>query len=84
MTLVHTSMERRTNLSSPTETMIGEVPMYEDEPTLGLYVYICNLCGQPLPPESECNSGLHVGPDGKNQGQSVRSTDLVYLLRCVS
>ena len=41
-------------------------------------VYVCDLCGQPLAPGDECNSGLHVGPAGRRgkKGQAVLTTDL--------
>ena len=55
------------------------VPGYED-PGGGLYVYLCERCGQPLSgPHDLCNSALHVGADGLGIGRAVRSTELARL-----
>jgi hypothetical protein len=55
------------------------VPGYED-PGVGLYVYLCERCGQPLSgPHDRCNSALHVGADGLGIGRAVRSTELARL-----
>jgi hypothetical protein len=55
------------------------VPGYED-PSVGLYVYLCERCGQPLSgPHELCSSALHVGADGLGIGRAVRSTELARL-----
>jgi hypothetical protein len=55
------------------------VPGYED-PAVGLYVYLCERCGQPLSgPHDLCNNALHVGTDGLGIGRAVRSTELARL-----
>jgi hypothetical protein len=55
------------------------VPSYED-PGAGLYVYLCERCGQPLAgPRDLCQSVLHVGTDGLGTGRAVRSTELARL-----
>jgi hypothetical protein len=55
------------------------VPSYED-PRAGLYVYLCERCGQPLAgPHDLCQSALHVGSDGLGVGHAVRSTELARL-----
>jgi hypothetical protein len=55
------------------------VPVYEDLGT-GLYVYLCERCGQPLAgPHDFCLSALHVGSDGFGVGHAVRSTELARL-----
>ena len=59
-----------------TETMISAIPAFEDNPTEGIYIYLCDLCGQPLPPQKECNSGLHIGPLGGTRGKAIKSTEL--------
>lgn len=64
-----------------TEVFIGKASIYEDNPTAGIYVYLCNLCGQPMAPDRECNSGIHVGPNGGPKGKPVKSVDLVWNLR---
>jgi hypothetical protein len=57
------------------------VPGYED-PGVGLYVYLCERCGQPLSgPHDFCDSALHVGTDGLGTGRAVRSTELARLAR---
>lgn len=45
------------------------------------FVTVCHLCGQPLEPNEQCNSGAHVGPHGGRQGRSARSNDVVPELR---
>ena len=64
-----------------TETMLHEVPTYEDNPIEGVYVYLCDLCGQPLRPSAKCNSDLHVGPNGGKKGKAVKSTQMARNLR---
>jgi hypothetical protein len=55
------------------------VPVFE-EPEVGLYVYLCHRCGQPLAGQYDlCNSALHVGTDGLGIGRAVRSTELARL-----
>jgi len=55
------------------------VPAF-DEPQVGVYVYLCERCGQPLDgPHDLCNSALHVGTDGFGVGRAIRSTDLARL-----
>jgi hypothetical protein len=55
------------------------VPGYED-PSVGLCVYLCERCGQPLSgPHDLCSSALHVGADGLGIGRAVRSTELARL-----
>jgi hypothetical protein len=57
------------------------VPAFE-HPITGVYVYLCDRCGQPLAgPAERCNSALHVGPDGLGVGRAVRSTELAPLAR---
>jgi hypothetical protein len=57
------------------------VPAFE-HPTAGVFVYLCDRCGQPLAgPRDCCNSALHVGPDGLGVGRAVRSTELAPLAR---
>jgi hypothetical protein len=57
----------------------ADVPVHED-PEVGLYVYLCHRCGQPLAgPHDLCNSALHVGADGLGIGHAVRSTELARL-----
>jgi hypothetical protein len=53
--------------------------VYED-PGEGVYVYLCERCGQPLEgPHDLCNSALHVGTDGLGVGHAIRSIDLARL-----
>jgi hypothetical protein len=55
------------------------VPVHED-PEVGLYVYLCERCGQPLAgPHDLCHSALHVGTDGLGVGHAIRSTELARL-----
>jgi hypothetical protein len=55
------------------------IPVF-DEPQAGLYVYLCDRCGQPLAgPHEICHSALHVGTDGLGVGRAVRSTELARL-----
>jgi hypothetical protein len=55
------------------------VPGYADAAD-GLYVYLCERCGQPLSgPHDLCDSALHVGADGLGVGRAVRSTELARL-----
>lgn len=55
------------------------VPGYGDG-DLGLYVYLCQRCGQPLSgPHDLCHSARHVGSDGLALGRAVRSTGLACL-----
>jgi hypothetical protein len=62
----------------PTPEHAG-VPGYED-PGVGLCVYLCERCGQPLSgPHDLCNSALHVGADGLGIGRAIRSTELARL-----
>jgi len=43
-----------------------------------LFVYVCDLCGQPLAPGSSCASGLHTGPGSLEfRGAAVRTDVLV-------
>ena len=57
------------------------VPAFE-HPTAGVFVYLCDRCGQPLAgPHDRCDSALHVGPDGLGVGRAVRSTELAPLAR---
>lgn len=35
--------------------------------------WVCDKCGQPLGETDECNSGIHVGPDGTNKGRAVHA-----------
>jgi hypothetical protein len=61
-----------------------EVPGYED-PGVGLYVYLCERCGQPLcGPHDFCLSAVHVGSDGFGIGRAVRSTELARLASAAS
>jgi hypothetical protein len=65
--------------SHPTQRTAAAVPAFE-EPHVGVYVYLCERCGQPLDgPHDLCNSALHVGTDGLGIGHAVRSTDLARL-----
>jgi len=51
-----------------------------EEPEVGLYVYLCERCGQPLAgPHDLCDSALHVGTDGLGIGHAIRSTELARL-----
>lgn len=55
------------------------VDLYEDPADQGmLYIWLCPLCGQPLPEGQRCNSGAHQGPaDAEGSGPlAVRSIDL--------
>jgi hypothetical protein len=64
--------------AQPTQLQSG-VPSYED-PRAGLYVFLCERCGQPLAgPHDLCQSALHVGTDGLGVGHAVRSTELARL-----
>jgi hypothetical protein len=64
--------------AQPTPIRAG-VPSYED-PGAGVYVYLCERCGQPLAgPHDLCHSALHVGSDGLGVGHAVRSTELARL-----
>ena len=56
------------------DLMISEAPVYDSG--CGSYVYVCNKCYQPIPKGQICNSGLHVGPDGRNWGRAIRSIDI--------
>jgi hypothetical protein len=65
--------------SQPTQRTAAAVPAFE-EPYVGVYVYLCERCGQPLHgPHDLCNSALHVGTDGLGVGHAVRSTELAWL-----
>jgi hypothetical protein len=51
-------------------------------PTEGVFVYLCDRCGQPLAgPHDRCTSALHMGVDGSGVGRAARSTDLAPLAR---
>jgi hypothetical protein len=64
--------------AQPTPIPAG-VPSYED-PGAGLYVYLCERCGQPLAgPHDLCQSARHVGSDGLGVGHAIRSTELARL-----
>jgi hypothetical protein len=64
--------------AQPTPIQAG-VPSYED-PGAGVYVYLCERCGQPLAgPHDLCRNALHVGSDGLGVGHAVRSTELARL-----
>jgi hypothetical protein len=64
--------------AQPTPFAAG-VPTYEDHAE-GLYVYLCERCGQPLTGRHDlCPSALHVGADGLGVGHAVRSTELARL-----
>ena len=55
------------------------VPAFE-HPTAGVFVYLCDRCGQPLDgPHDLCTSALHVGTDGLGVGRAVRSTEFARL-----
>lgn len=46
-------------------------------PEYGSWVYVCELCGQPLASSDlECHSGYHVGPNGTTVGQRIPSLEL--------
>jgi hypothetical protein len=63
----------------PTQPTAAAVPAFE-EPQMGVYVYLCERCGQPLDgPHDLCNSALHVSTDGLGVGHAVRSTELARL-----
>jgi hypothetical protein len=63
----------------PTHRTAAAAPAFE-EPQVGVYVYLCERCGQPLDgPHDLCNSALHVGNDGLGIGHAVRSTELARL-----
>jgi hypothetical protein len=65
--------------AQPTQRTAAAVPAFE-EPQVGVYVYLCERCGQPLDgPHDLCNSALHVGTDGLGIGHAVRSTELARL-----
>lgn len=54
-------------------------PGYQD-PARGLYVYLCERCGQPLAvPRDLCDSTSHVAGDGLGAARAVRSTELARL-----
>ena len=56
------------------------IPVFDEPPQAGLYVYLCHRCGQPLAgPHDLCHSALHVGTDGLGVGRAVRSTELARL-----
>jgi hypothetical protein len=66
-------------MSARTTPIPAPVPSYED-PGAGLYVYLCERCGQPLAgPHDLCQSALHVGSDGLGVGHAMRSTELARL-----
>jgi hypothetical protein len=51
-----------------------------EEPEAGLYVFLCDRCGQPLAgPHDLCDSALHVGTDGLGIRHAIRSTELARL-----
>jgi hypothetical protein len=59
-------------------------PEYEDGPGGPIYVWVCELCGQPVGSRTECNSAIHVGPNGIGaKGKPVKSTELASRLRRV-
>jgi len=65
--------------TQPTRRTPAAVPAFE-EPQAGVYVYLCERCGQPLyGPHDLCHSALHVGTDGLGVGHATRSTDLARL-----
>ena len=68
-------------MKAPSTPKHEGVPGYED-PGGGLYVYLCEHCGQPLSGQHDlCNSALHAGTDGLGIGRAVRSTELARLAR---
>ena len=51
-------------------------------PGAGVYVYVCERCGQPLEgPHDLCRSAVHAGTDGLGIGRAVPSTELAQLAR---
>ncbi len=71
----------RTGPPPPAELARGAVPVYNDC-VAGVYVYLCEWCGQPLGgPHELCRSALHVGPDGRDVGHAIASTELARLAR---
>lgn len=74
-----TSSDHPVNSQVDDERDVGCVPVHE-EPEAGLYVWVCERCGQPVAGAHDlCNSGLHVGTDGLGVGRAVRSTELARL-----
>jgi hypothetical protein len=65
----------------PAELARAAVPVYNDRGA-GLCIYLCERCGQPLGgPHQLCRSALHVGPDGRDVGHAIASTELARLAR---
>lgn len=61
---------------------VQKIDMVEDGPAGPMFVWLCDLCGQPLNQWEKCNSGIHVGPKGTGStGTPVKSTILAALLR---
>jgi hypothetical protein len=57
------------------------VPAFEHA-SAGVYVYLCEGCGQPLEgPDDVCRSALHAGTAGPGIGRAVRSTELAQFAR---
>jgi len=53
-------------------------PCFIEEPHGAIFIYVCELCGQPLEPESECASGIHTSPNCLQlRGRPVRSDVIV-------
>jgi hypothetical protein len=51
------------------------VPVYDDRAGRP-YIYLYERCGQPLGgPHDLCRRALHVGPDGRNVGHAIASTE---------
>jgi hypothetical protein len=51
-----------------------------EDATTRQFVFVCERCGRPLATaRDECASSEHTGPDGRDVGRAVRSTDLVRL-----
>ena len=55
---------------------LRDVTVWEDGPGGPLFVWVCELCGQPCSPGNLCNSAIHVGPHKPANGKVVKSTDL--------
>lgn len=59
------------------EQLLAIESYFDEQPQGEVYVWVCNLCGQPLKPGTQCHSSLHVSPDGGRKGLAIRTDRLV-------
>lgn len=70
------------DLKKTEEELLGSVDVIEDGPGGPMYIWVCDQCGQPINQWEQCNSGIHVEPNGSGAiGKPIKSTILASLLR---